>query len=167
MSKFFRILLLVFSTVEFAMAGALSGGGADLTARAAANTKAAKGANSDITSLSGLTTPLSVTQGGTGATTGAQAWANIGGQSLIGGVSGYQKFPSGLIIQWGVVNSNGGTAYTTFPVVFPNRCASVSITAIGLVNSPASFAGGSCSQVAVAIQDTAVGRQSYYIAIGY
>lgn len=31
---------------------------------------AANGANSDITSLSGLTTPLSITQGGTGVTTG-------------------------------------------------------------------------------------------------
>jgi hypothetical protein len=40
--------------------------------------KAAKGANSDITSLSGLTTPLSISQGGTGATTAAAARANIG-----------------------------------------------------------------------------------------
>ena len=39
--------------------------------RAAVGAKAAKGANSDITSLSGLTTPLSKAQGGTGNTTGA------------------------------------------------------------------------------------------------
>ena len=39
--------------------------------QAAVGTKAAKGANSDITSLSGLTTPLSKAQGGTGNTTGA------------------------------------------------------------------------------------------------
>lgn len=39
--------------------------------QAAVATKAAKGANSDITSLSGLTTPLSKTQGGTGNTSGA------------------------------------------------------------------------------------------------
>lgn len=38
--------------------------------QAAVGTKAAKGANSDITSLSGLTTPLSKAQGGTGNTTG-------------------------------------------------------------------------------------------------
>lgn len=38
--------------------------------QAAVGTKAAKGANSDITSLSGLTTPLSRAQGGTGNTTG-------------------------------------------------------------------------------------------------
>ena len=39
--------------------------------------KAANGANADITSLSGLTTPLSISQGGTGATTAAAARANI------------------------------------------------------------------------------------------
>lgn len=39
--------------------------------QAAVATKAAKGANSDITSLSGLTTPLSKAQGGTGNTSGA------------------------------------------------------------------------------------------------
>lgn len=39
--------------------------------------KANKGANSDITSLSGLTTALSVAQGGTGAKDKAGAWAAI------------------------------------------------------------------------------------------
>lgn len=39
--------------------------------QAAVGAKAARGANSDITSLSGLTTPLSKAQGGTGNTTGA------------------------------------------------------------------------------------------------
>ena len=40
--------------------------------------KAAKGANSDITSLSGLTTALSVEQGGTGSTTASGARTNLG-----------------------------------------------------------------------------------------
>ncbi|QGY29085.1 tail fiber domain-containing protein [Pantoea cypripedii] len=39
--------------------------------------KAAKGANNDITSLTGLTTALSVAQGGTGATTASAAWAAL------------------------------------------------------------------------------------------
>ena len=42
------------------------------------NTKASKGANSDITSLSGLTTALSIAQGGTGATTAAAARTALG-----------------------------------------------------------------------------------------
>lgn len=43
---------------------------------------AASGANSDITSLSGLTTPLSVAQGGTGATTATAARVSLGVQGL-------------------------------------------------------------------------------------
>ncbi len=50
------------------LAGDLSGTAASPTVPGLAN-KAAKGANSDITSLSGLTTALSVPQGGTGANT--------------------------------------------------------------------------------------------------
>lgn len=45
---------------------------------ASLNEKAAKGANSDITSLSGLTTPLSISQGGTGSTTADGARARLG-----------------------------------------------------------------------------------------
>lgn len=45
---------------------------------ASLNGKAAKGVNSDITRLSGLTTPLSITQGGTGATTNDNARTNLG-----------------------------------------------------------------------------------------
>ncbi|MCR8976385.1 tail fiber domain-containing protein [Pseudomonas sp. S11P7] len=43
--------------------------------------RALKGANSDITSLSGLTTALSIGQGGTGANTAAGARSNIGAAS--------------------------------------------------------------------------------------
>jgi hypothetical protein len=46
--------------------------------------KAEKGANSDITSLSGLTTALSVAQGGTGSTTSEGALSNLGGLPVAG-----------------------------------------------------------------------------------
>lgn len=42
------------------------------------NAKASNGANSDITSLAGLTTPLSISQGGSGAATAAGARSNFG-----------------------------------------------------------------------------------------
>jgi hypothetical protein len=43
---------------------------------------AAEGANSDITSLSGLTTPLSETQGGTGSAVGPILWGYLSGLTL-------------------------------------------------------------------------------------
>lgn len=59
---------------------------------------------------------------------GDATWNEVGrrtkaffGSSLA--VSGYQKLPSGLIIQWGqVTGSAGGTTAVTFPIAFPNAC---------------------------------------------
>lgn len=43
------------------------------------------------------------------------------------GTSGYQKLPSGLIIQWGVSSSipASGSLAIAFPVAFPNACSAV------------------------------------------
>ena len=51
---------------------------ADATGVRGTISAAKSGANSDITSLAGLTTALSIAQGGTGATTAAQAVINLG-----------------------------------------------------------------------------------------
>jgi hypothetical protein len=53
-------------------------GAADATGARANLGAAQSGANSDITSLAGLTTPLSVAQGGTAATTAATARTSLG-----------------------------------------------------------------------------------------
>jgi hypothetical protein len=44
--------------------------------------------------------------------------------------NGYQKFPGGLIIQWGLttVTSSDTSFSVTFPVTFPTACRSVQIT---------------------------------------
>lgn len=94
--------------------------------------KANSGANSDITSLSGLTTPLSVSQGGSGANTKAGARAALdlksaaladilGTVNQAGGVptgaiyeqgsnanGHYIKFASGAMICWGTSTYTGG-----------------------------------------------------------
>jgi len=48
--------------------------------------------------------------------------------------NGYQKFPGGLIIQWGVDNvdipGDGKRSYT-FPIGFPTNCATVQVTIFG------------------------------------
>lgn len=90
------------------------------------NQKATKGANNDITSLSGLTTALSLAQGGTGVTSMAllvsalQAAGVFGKTNVLGSVSQVGGVPAGAIIERGS-NSNGefvkfadGTLICTF-----------------------------------------------------
>lgn len=79
---------------------------------------AASGANSDITSLSGLTTPISVVQGGTGQT----SYTN--GQLLIGNTTGNTLTKATLTAGAGISITNGtgsitisGTGPDTFPGV--------------------------------------------------
>jgi len=79
---------------------------------------AASGANSDITSLNALTTPISVSQGGTGQT----SYTN--GQLLIGNTTGNTLTKSTLTAGTGISITNGtgsitiaGTGPDTFPAV--------------------------------------------------
>lgn len=62
------------------------------------------GANSTITSLSGLTTALSIAQGGTGNTTGMAA--KLAGAGILGTVSQTGGVPTGTVYEK-VVSSNG------------------------------------------------------------
>lgn len=72
---------------------------------------AARGANSDITSLTGMTTALSVAQGGTGGSTQATARAGLGLKAaatadIVGTVSQSGGVPTGAIFEKGS-NANG------------------------------------------------------------
>lgn len=56
------------------------------------------------------------------------AYTSIFGSSIAG--SGYQKLPSGLIIQWGAVTTNAsGDATITFPLAFPTAAHNGQATA--------------------------------------
>ena len=77
------------SSLTLGTALPVASGGTGVTSSAAAPF-ALKGANSDITSLTGLTTPLSVNQGGTGAST--LAGANIPVTNVANTFTGLQTF---------------------------------------------------------------------------
>ena len=77
------------SSLTLGTALPVASGGTGVTSSAAAPF-ALKGANSDITSLTGLTTPLSVNQGGTGAST--LAGANIPVTNVANSFTGLQTF---------------------------------------------------------------------------
>jgi hypothetical protein len=49
---------------------------------------------------------------------------------FLNAASGYQKLPSGMIIQWGQDTVTGATKNVTFPIAFPNACHIVLMTAI-------------------------------------
>ncbi|WP_199065451.1 gp53-like domain-containing protein [Chitinimonas sp. BJB300] len=40
-------------------------------------------------------------------------------------ISGYQRLPSGMILQWGTITTTASPQTITFPIAFPNACASV------------------------------------------
>lgn len=81
------------------------------------SSKASKGANNDITSLGGLTTSLSVSQGGTGRASLATFLTDLLGigayakSNILGTVSQASGVPTGAIIEKG---SNANGEYTKF-----------------------------------------------------
>lgn len=56
--------------------------------------------------------------------TGANQIPDMGSFMLSASVPGYQKLPSGLIIQWGAIDVplTSQDTVTYFPIAFPNRC---------------------------------------------
>ncbi|MDT7084454.1 carbohydrate-binding protein [Citrobacter europaeus] len=64
------------------------------------------------------------------------------------GQTGYQKLPSGMIIQWGTVAMDGnGNAFATLPIAFPQGIHG----GIGTEASPTGWAANSCIVAAVDI----------------
>ncbi len=81
--------------------------------------KAAKGVNSDITSLAGLTTPLSLSQGGTGGGTAATARTGLGlkGAAILDVGTAAGTVAAGNDSRFSTVNGKTGGAVTSSIVV--------------------------------------------------
>lgn len=111
---------------------------AEAAAASAAN-KASAGANSDITSLSGLTTALSVAQGGTGGKTLATAQKALG---LVKAAA--SSSTAGEVLQVGHAGWNGGVAILMGAGTDCNTIQQSGLYALNATytNGPANFSGG-------------------------
>ncbi|AUR94921.1 hypothetical protein NVP1199A_55 [Vibrio phage 1.199.A._10N.286.55.C10] len=83
--------------------------------------------------------------------------------------NGYQKLPSGLIIQWMLLPDNfGSEATAVFPIPFPNDAIFLGISQNGLVGTPSAFATQIDSPSQCKYKGaSASGTSSRLIAIGY
>ena len=90
--------------------------------------------------------------------------------------NGYQKLPSGVIIQWGMVADNY-VANVTFPIAFPTSCASLQITRGGGTVEESTGSAGAGASVIISMSKNGFTADSvmqaadksivYYVAIGY
>lgn len=121
-----------------------------------------------------LTTPPTGDRSNKAATT--QMFANEFAASLT--ANGYQKLPSGLIVQWGSAFARSadsvalsGEAYTPFPIAFPTSCFSVVAIHIGFTTDRtypvlSSTAVSPATQVAFRCEYPTEDILIRYIAIG-
>ena len=89
--------------------------------------------------------------------------------------NGYQKLPSGVIMQWGMVADN--VTNVTFPVSFPTSCASLQITRGGGIVSGTTGSSDAGASVILSMSNSGFTVDSvtqstdkslvYYVAIGY
>lgn len=88
----------------------------------------------------------------------------VGRQSL--NTNGYQRLPGGLIIQWGVTSGSGSSGtVVTFPVAFPNSCASVIVNAINRQDYQSNVSSRTATNFTV--HNYLQSSPLLYIAIGY
>lgn len=92
---------------------------------------------------------------------------------------GYQKIPSGLIFQWGVLNPGGSSGSISFPLQFPNRALNVVASADTTIDAgvasvcSANVSALSSSNFTYIIARTVSGNQVlfpkilYWFATGY
>lgn len=82
------------------------------------------------------------------------------------GAIGYQKLPSGLIIQWGGNIFTSAGAAVTFPIAFPSLCIGVFATDNDNANV-AAFAAGNLSKTGFVGRSIAGAEGAIWLALGY
>jgi hypothetical protein len=111
---------------------------------------------------------------------GSANWSTFSAGTLVPGTpasSGYQMFPSGLILQWGVINSisAGSFAAISFPISFPNAIVSVQVCSTTTAGSATAtralaIASGTFGNSGFTVNDNSTiggSKAGFYLAIGH
>jgi hypothetical protein len=105
----------------------------------------------------------------------SEIWRTTGVSESLG-ASGWQRLPSGLIMQWSTVSgtaSGGGAANTvtaTFPLTFPSTAASVLVSDSGAAGIMCGGSATSTAQANISVIRPAAGALAFtarYIALGF
>jgi hypothetical protein len=148
-----KVGLTTHVTGTLPLANGGTGGTTGPTARTALGA-AASGANSDITSLSGLTTPITLAQGGTGGGTAAAARTSLG--AAASGANSDITSLGGLTTPISVAQggTGGGTAAAARAALGSAASgANSDITALGALTTPLSAAQGGSGQGSYVVGD--------------
>ncbi|ANY88984.1 MULTISPECIES: phage tail protein [Pseudomonas] len=102
---------------------------------------------------------------------GSQMNKQTGQFSAVLAGNGYQKLPSGLIIQWGAASNTNGFGTWTFPIAFPNACLRVFASQDASGSGSAMYAVGAnpvdLTTAKVASALASGGDAIFVLAIGY
>lgn len=115
-------------------------------------------ASTNVASLSiGLRGTLTLVSNGAGtwvATAGTVHQAgSFAFDASIGGSSGRQRLPTGLLIQWGSATQNAGLSVpVTFPIAFPTACRAVFGTHVGAGGASVIEVGGTRTLTGVTLK---------------
>ena len=84
-------------------------------------------------------------------------------------VNGYQKLPSGLILQWGLVSTAlANTSYPfTYPIAFPTACRSVLVTSAATGQTASGNVDSAATTTSVGVRNSVASSSVYVLAIGY
>jgi len=87
-------------------------------------------------------------------------------QSL--GTNGFQKFPGGMIEQWGAHTNSADNEFVSFPITFPNGCFNVTMTQNGAnPNSSTNIGAYSLANNGFFAHAQSQDRPFFWRAIGY
>ena len=115
-----------------------------------------------------LGTDLPLTEGGTGASTQANAFANIAVVSSSIAADGYIRLPNGLILQWGDVSFSGvNTVSVSFGLAFPANIFSIQLTIAQAAGGTVSVGVGSPTLSGFSFNASAsITTTGYWFAVG-